>query len=152
MFLVSCVTEIFGYLIPIFGGKYSDRNRLCLALLISGFSSLVTAIIPVDATPDLTFNKISTVFFAGMGKMFISTSLYLLYVYPTKIFPTSVRNTLVSYILCSGRLGAIIAPQVNLLRIVVWEPLPYYVFGLNTIFASSLLLFLPNEKNIKHSI
>ncbi len=75
-----------------------------------------------------------------------------MYVYPAQIFPTSVRNTLVGFILCSGKLGGIIAPQINLLRFTVCAPMPYFIFGINTVLASVAIMFLPNEKLIRHDI
>ncbi len=154
MFLLTCVFEITGYVIAIFGQAYSNRNKLGLSLLLTGCSSLAVAMIPLPP-PHLHFlNPITVAIVAltSISKVFISIALFLVHIYPTQIFPTSVRNTLVAFILCGGKLGGIIAPQINLLRTTVWAPLPYYVFGANTILASIAIVFLPNEKLIRHTV
>lgn len=152
LFLLSGIAEILGFLITLFGTKLSKRSLLCFALFFAGLSLLLAGIIPEDNREGITLNKILTVFSVINGKMLISSCLYLVYIYYNKIFPTSVRNTLVSFIICSGRLGAIIAPQVNLLKVLVWSPMPYYVFGIISMLSSGLVAFLPNEENIKHDI
>lgn len=68
------------------------------------------------------------------------------------IFPTHVRNTLISFVSSIGRVGSMSAAQINLLRFLVWGPLPYYIFGLNALLASVVVFLLPNDKKIKHQI
>lgn len=153
MFLLSCLSEITGYLIAFFGSQYSRKSLMMISLILSGIFSLPVAMIPPpDELDGITLNTIFIMAFASLAKVFCSTSLYLMYHYASLLFPTSVRNTLVSYASCMGRLGSIIAPQINLLRFIVWAPLPYYIFSFNTLLASCAVFFLPNDKKTIHNI
>ena len=149
---MSCISEISGYLLGLYGKEYSRKKWLTFYLVLCSLASLPVALISQEDVKYWTLKKIFVVIFASLGKVFASSSIYLMYHYSSLIYPTSVRNTLVSYVSSFGRLGAIIAPQINLLRFVVWGPLPYYIFCANTFLASLASLILPNDKNIKHEI
>lgn len=154
MFISSSISEIIGYSFNLFGSKYSYRNKLGVYLFIAGCTCLPVALIPVsgETTESFSLNMFFTIVFCSLSKMFTSTCVFMLYLYSSRIFPTSVRNTLISYIGCFGRVGAVLAPQVNLLRYTVWGPLPFYILGANTILTSLTMLLLPNEQLIKHDI
>lgn len=154
MYLLTIIAEICGYLLGLFGEQYSKKSLIALYLGLTSLVSLPVALIPADSDDDVdwSINKISIIMFATMGKVFCSTAVYLLYHFSTLVYPTSVRNTLVSSVTSFGRLGAVLAPQVNLLRFLVWQPLPYYVFSFNTLLACLTVVILPNDKKIKHDI
>ena len=48
-----------------------------------------------------------------LGKMAISSSFAIVFVYAAEIFPTPVRNVGVGGASSTGRIGAIIAPQIG---------------------------------------
>lgn len=152
MFFLSCIGEIAGYLIGLLGKKHSRKNMIALHLGLTALMSLPVALIPSGTGDVLSLNKIFIIFFATMGKVFCSTSLYLMYHFSSLVYPTSVRNTMVSIVSSFGRLGAVIAPQVTLLRFLVWGPLPYYIFSMNTLLACFAVYILPNDKKIRHEI
>jgi len=56
-----------------------------------------------------------------------------------------VFNDQKTFVSCVGRFGSLFASQVNLLRFLVWGPLPYDLFALNAILAAISMSFLPNE-------
>lgn len=141
-----------GYQLLYFGSKYSNRNKLGLSLVVAGLSCIPVALIPIDQSNLFNLNALVTIAFTSLCKIGISISTFYIYVYPSQIFPTSVRNSLVASILCFGKVGAMMSPHVNLLRFTVWQPLPYYIFAINSILAGILTVFLPNELKIKHEI
>ena len=152
MFLLSCVSEITGYCIGLIGPTYSKRNLLVLYLGLAAISSLPVAAIKPDNNNEISMNEIAIIFFASIAKMFASTSCYISYYYSSVIFPTSVRNTLVSFVSSFGRIGSILAPQINLLRFLIWKPLPYYIFTTTTAIGCLITMILPNDNYITHEI
>ncbi len=69
------------------------------------------------------------------------------YVFTSKLYPVNVRNTLVSLVLSVGRIGSLISPQINLLKTLVWAPLPYLIFSFSSLIASFTMIFVPNPSN-----
>ena len=47
----------------------------------------------------------------------------------------------------SARIGGIISPYIMLLGDYIWGPLPYLLFGVISIVAGLLALFLPETRN-----
>ena len=67
-------------------------------------------------------------------------------------YPTNHRNTLVSLVSCVGRIGSLISPQVNILRTIVWQPLPFYVFSGITFVACFFMVFLPDISTLNYDL
>ena len=142
-----------GYFIGLIGTQYPRRNLLTLYLGLAALCSLPVALIPPGKfESQFSMNTIAIILFASLGKMFCTTSMYIMYCYSSTIYPTNIRNTLVSYVSSFGRLGSILAPLINLLRFTVWGPLPYYIFTTTTAIACCLAAFLPNDKLISYDI
>lgn len=153
MFLLSCLFEFTGYLLGLIGSKYPRRYVLTFYLGLTALVSIPVAMIsPVNDANGISLNNIFIIIFASLGKMFTSTSVYLNYYYTSTIFPTSVRNSLVSFVSSTGKIGSFLAPQVNLLRYTVWTQLPYYIFSITTGTAFLLTNILPNDQHIFHDI
>ena len=153
MFLLSCVSEFGGYLLGLIGSKYPRRYLFTFYLGLTALVSIPVAMInPVNDTDQISLNNIFIIIFASLGKMFTSTGVYINYYYSSTIFPTSVRNSLVSFVSSIGKIGSILAPQINLLRYLVWTQLPYYVFSVTTGIACLITNILPNDKLIVHDI
>lgn len=151
MFLSCTVAEIIGMLWGFFGTQYSRRTLLIIYLLVAAIMSFLVAITP-NNSGELNLYSIVIITSASFGKALVSCIFYLIYHYASKLYPTRVRNTLISFACCFGRLGAILAPQIVLLRVLVWSPLPYLIFGLNSLFALVCVFFLPCDKKISFDI
>ncbi|XP_073955081.1 organic cation transporter protein-like [Choristoneura fumiferana] len=79
-----------------------------------------------------------------IGKLSISAVITAVYVYTAELYPTRHRTSLLAYSSMIGRLGAILAPLTPSLRSVIWEHLPFALFG-GMAFLSGLLVFLAPE-------
>lgn len=152
MFFFCTIAEIIGDLCGFFGREYSRRTLLIIYLIITSIASFLVAAIPLNKGESFLLNSLLVMVFAFSGKALISCIFTLIYHYASKLFPTRVRNTYISYASCTARFGAIIAPQIILLRILVWSPLPYFVFALSVLVAAVGVYFLPCDKTIKHDI
>lgn len=69
-----------------------------------------------------------------------------LYIYTVEIFPTNLRQSLLSTCSMFGRIGSMIAPQTPLLA-KVWTPLPMILFGCLGISSAITSLQFPETLN-----
>lgn len=151
MFLLSSLAEVVGYSLGILGNKYSSNTILKICLFMASSCCMIVALMPKDSSGIFSWNSIIIMVFVFIGKATSSTSFTLIYVYTNQIYPTFVRNTLVSYIASCGRFGSLISPQINLLGTTVWGPLPYVIFSGSSLVGCIFLFFLKNPK-LNHEI
>lgn len=109
-FMVSCVAEIPGYLLVfVILNRLGRRWSLCGSLLVCGIACIVTEVMPTSVDPLLRLS----VFL--VAKCAITVSFTVLYVYTAEIYPTTMRNGLMSACSTIGRIGSMLAPQTPLL-------------------------------------
>lgn len=92
------------YLTEKLGRKWS----LCGSLVISGLTCVACELMPSDA---LTWRLVLFL----SGKCAISVSLTVLYIYTTELFPTNIRQSMMSICSTFGRIGSMLAPLTPLL-------------------------------------
>lgn len=148
MYLLSSIAEVIGYISCHLNDKFSRKRVMIFFLGTAGIMCLIVALIPKDVSSDLSVNSILVILFASIGKAMASAAFNSGYVFTTKLYPTSVRNTLVALVSSIGRTGSLISPQINLLRKLVWEPLPYFIFSGSSLLACLLTIFLPDPTNL----
>lgn len=88
--------------------KLGRKWSIFLSMMISGGACILTEYLPEDAA---TWRLV--LFIVGKGG--ISVSITVLYVYCSELFPTNVRQSLLSVGCTFGRLGSMAAPQTPLL-------------------------------------
>jgi len=136
-FLLSMVAEVPSYLIGIFVmNRYGRRITLSGGLLLSGLACLITGLVPGDP-------PVIRMVFSLLGKFFISCVLATVYSYTSELFPDSSRTTVVGLCSMSGRIGAILAPELEQLGRNVSQTLPYIIFAGVDIIVGLLCLVLP---------
>uniref|UniRef100_A0AAG5DWA7 Major facilitator superfamily (MFS) profile domain-containing protein n=2 Tax=Anopheles atroparvus TaxID=41427 RepID=A0AAG5DWA7_ANOAO len=121
--------------------RFPRRITQFVSLALCGVLCLLTQVIPSDVS------WINTVMFL-MSKMAISFSFGVLYIYTSEIFPTNLRQSLLSMCSMIGRLGAIVAPQMPLLA-KVWSPLPMVLFGSIALVSAITILKFPETGNVR---
>ncbi|XP_033114133.1 organic cation transporter protein-like [Anneissia japonica] len=91
--------------------------------------------------------------FGLTGKFAISSCYNIHFVFAAEIFPTPVRNVGIGLATMVGNCGAVLAPQLMYIG-VVWEQLPYFIFGCFSGIGVLLILLLPETKgtNLPQSI
>lgn len=109
-FMVSCVAEVPGYLLVfVILNRLGRRWSLCGSLFVCGIACVVTEVMPASVDP---FLKLGVFLVA---KCAITVSFTVLYVYTAEIYPTNMRNGLMSTCSTIGRIGSMLAPQTPLL-------------------------------------
>ncbi|XP_060659361.1 LOW QUALITY PROTEIN: solute carrier family 22 member 7-like [Drosophila nasuta] len=88
--------------------------------------------------------------FAGplyfLAKMTSTGSFMVLYFFTSEIFPTSCRNSLLSFCSMVGRFGSMLAPQTPLL-INYYKYAPHLLFATFGLLASVIAMFFPETAN-----
>eukprot|EP00092_Neocalanus_flemingeri_P011334 GFUD01012213.1.p1 GENE.GFUD01012213.1~~GFUD01012213.1.p1 ORF type:complete len:487 (-),score=98.48 GFUD01012213.1:68-1528(-) len=119
---------------------YGRRPALAGFMMVSGCSCLV---IHIFSGSVLGFLETS---FALFGKMCITASFNVAYIFSGEVFATSIRNSSMGIVSGMGRVGAILSPYI----VMAGETMPgfhFFVFGLLGISGGILSLWLPETKD-----
>ena len=145
MILLSSLAEAVGHTIVLLDSKLSKKTLLIQVLAVASVMCCCVAFIPVDQDDDdiLSWTKTAIILATSITKCMVTAAINLAYLYASEIYPTNIRNTMISNLSSIGRIGAIIAPQINLLGSLVWSPLPYLVFSLSSFLGSLFVIILP---------
>lgn len=115
-FMLISLVEIPAYILTYFiMGRVGRRWSLCGTMLLSGMACLGTLLVEPQSVEDTNASSIGQLVLYLVGKFAITSSFSILYVYTTEIFPTSMRNGLMSTCSMIGRVGSMLAPQTPLL-------------------------------------
>ena len=143
-FMLAAAVEIPAYLINLYllnKPRFGRRISLSSLMLFAGVALLSMAAVPKD-------QRTIVIVLAMLGKLAITSSYGVVYIYSAEIFPTEVRNAGVGGASVCARIGGILCPYVNLLA-EWWAPLPSLAYGSLAIFAGLLALLLPETLNKK---
>ncbi|XP_075239117.1 solute carrier family 22 member 15-like [Convolutriloba macropyga] len=84
---------------------------------------------------------------ALFGKICISISFGIAFLYAAEIIPTCVRATGISFCTLVSRIATIVTPYSLLLSEEIWEPLTFLLFGILAIAGGLMALLLPETHN-----
>ena len=118
--------------------KLGRRWSLCGSMVLGGSALLLTAAVPTDTAKDV---------FAHIGKLFITCSKVMIYVYAVEIFPTVVRGVGLGSSSMFGRVGGVLTPLFGHELVAVSKIAPAIIFGLLSVLAGLLTLLLPETNN-----
>ena len=148
MFMLSCIGEFIGYSICFLNDRFSRKKVMIVFLMSATMFCLLASVSPKDSDGVTTWRSMLTIFFATAGKAAASASFNSIFVYTFRMFPTNVRNTLFALCNSIGKIGSLVSPQINILRTLVWAPLPYMIFSSSAVIASFVLFFLPDPSKL----
>lgn len=112
------VIEIPGTILTyILMNRMGRRWSLCGTMVICGLACFGTLFVPASHQDFLRLQLFL------IGKLAITTSFGIVYVYTAEIFPTNMRNGLMSTCSMVGRIGSMLAPQTPLLVTIL-----HYIF------------------------
>ncbi|CAD5121698.1 DgyrCDS10183 [Dimorphilus gyrociliatus] len=137
-FIISGLVEIIGTLVAIPVTHFIGRKYpICSAMLLGGIFLLITVFLSDD-----------TVIFilAMIGKLSISVSFIMIWLYTGELFPTSVRNSVVGGASFFGRFGSALSPAVAYSAKTHKTP-TIIVLGCISFSAGLVALLLPETKN-----
>ncbi|XP_033637301.1 organic cation transporter protein-like [Asterias rubens] len=141
-FFLLGLVEIPGYVVSYFMLEWWGRRpSLSLAHFIAGVSGVLCACIPVTTAGGFDMTAVITTF-ALIGKLGVTISFGVDFVYGAEIFPTTIRNGAFGFCSFAARIGGILAPFVLYLKDV--SPfIPLNIFGALSLIAAVIVLVLP---------
>ncbi|XP_065360856.1 organic cation transporter protein isoform X2 [Calliphora vicina] len=140
-FIFIAMVEIPGFLLPLLiMDRFGRRYSLFGCMFISGLCCLATIFMPPES-----HNLQLSLFL--IGKLTITASFQVLYFFTSEIFPTNLRNSLLSFCSMMGRFGSMVAPQTPLLA-KYYENAPAILFAATAIVSAFLSLLFPETTNL----
>lgn len=135
-FILGCLIEIPGNTIAwIIMNKIGRKYSLVSSFLLCGITCIAGGFVP-----EKIFGV--QIFLFLVGKMAITSSFAISYVYSAEVMPTVVRSGGVGAFSTFSRLGALLAPFVPLLKFI-FDFLPLLIFGVFAFIAGILAILLP---------
>lgn len=108
-FAFIALVEIPGFFMPLLiMDRFGRRYSLCGLMLFSGLCCIGTIFAGGD-------QQVMQLVLFLVGKLTITASFQVLYFFASEIFPTNLRNSLLSFCSMMGRFGSMLAPQTPLL-------------------------------------
>ncbi|XP_017864324.1 PREDICTED: organic cation transporter protein [Drosophila arizonae] len=140
-FAYIALVEIPGFFMPLLiMDRFGRRYSLCGLMIFSGICCIGTIFAGGDQ------QTLQLVLFL-VGKLTITASFQVLYFFASEIFPTNLRNSLLSFCSMMGRFGSMLAPQTPLLA-KYYANAPAILFACAAIFSGCLTLFFPETTNL----
>lgn len=151
MCFLSSTSETIGYICCYLNDRFSRKKVLISFLASASIMCLTVVLIPLgNQSNGISWSAILIILFASIGKAMASAAFNSAYVFTSQLYPTSVRNTLVSVVSSSSRIGSLLAPQINMLRSLVWGPLPYLIFSGASLVSCVFTFFLPDTSSLNY--
>lgn len=137
---ISALVEIPGLMMaPLFLQKFGRRTTTSAAYALACLCSILCPLFG-------DYDNVSTAF-AMLGKVFIASSLAMVFLYPVELFPTPLRNTAVGYCSALARLGGLLSPFIAFAG-EAFKWVPFYILSSTALLASISILLLPETKGI----
>ncbi|CAK8683378.1 unnamed protein product [Clavelina lepadiformis] len=143
---LSGLVELPSYVISMF---LIDRNwagrRKTLAgtLLFCGVACVAIMFVHVNEDTGTSTAKLVL---GLLGKLAISASFAIVYIYASELFPTVIRNVGMGTSSVCARVGGMLAPYIPSLKKFA-APLPFVIFGLVSLIAGFISFALPETLN-----
>ncbi|XP_022095364.1 organic cation transporter protein-like [Acanthaster planci] len=174
-FFLAGLVEIPAYILcQLLLGRIGRKWLICIFMTVGGVSLLSTLAVPKGSSSYLyplphnsvTQNRFKrvvannkennnsnlgtlTLAIAMIGKLCISGSYAIVYLYAIEIFPTPVRNAGVGGGAMLSRIGSISSPYILLLADYTFPEFPFLIFGSFTLVSGILMLVLPDTMGVK---
>ncbi|KAJ9578896.1 hypothetical protein L9F63_004853 [Diploptera punctata] len=135
-FFLSSIVEIPSYLCCwVVMDRWGRRWPLCVSMILSGFTCIVTVLLPQDAV-------LETLALFLISKFFISASFLIIYPFAGELYPTQLRGIGIGISAYIAGLGLIIIPFVTYLGTELLV-LPLVILGVISVIGGISGLRLP---------
>lgn len=85
--------------------------------------------------------------FMLVGKMFIQGAFNILYIFTSELYPTVIRNSAVGTCSMVARMGAGVTGYVAILSDITLPIVPMIIFGVFSLVAGTMVVFLPETQD-----
>ncbi|KAE8749494.1 hypothetical protein FOCC_FOCC003759 [Frankliniella occidentalis] len=139
-FILAGLVEIPSYVVAWFvSDRWGRRAGVGGALIVTGGSLLAFLMLPEG------LEWLQLILYLT-GKLGITTSFTVLYVFTAELFPTNARHSAIGLCSTIGRIGSVVAPQAPLLEVFFWG-MPILVFSVVCLGGACVTLMLPETLN-----
>ncbi|XP_023223332.1 carcinine transporter-like [Centruroides sculpturatus] len=140
-FCISALVELPGIIIAWFTMERIGRRwTMCVAMLLGGSSLISTGFIPSGYVW-------TTFALSNIGKLGISGSFAVIYVFASELVPTVLRSLALATCSFTSGFVLILAPQLLYMAETYGRALPLTVFGILSLIGGVLILLLPETLN-----
>ncbi|KAG6446076.1 hypothetical protein O3G_MSEX004261 [Manduca sexta] len=140
-FMLVTLVEVPAYIVVVIVlDKYGRKKTLVATYITCAVMSLLFAFLPRSDYWSIPLYLI--------GKWSVTLAYSSVYIYVSEVFPTNMRQTLISVCSTAGRIGSLIAPVTPLLSLY-HKSMPTVIFGAMCIISSMLVLMLPETRNMR---
>ncbi|CAG9566352.1 unnamed protein product [Danaus chrysippus] len=140
-FMLVVLVEIPAYIVVVIVlDKYGRKKTMIANFLTCSITSLLFAFLPRSDWWSLPLYLI--------GKWSVTLTYSSVYIYVSEVFPTNMRQTLISFCSTAGRIGSLIAPLTPLLS-QYHQSMPTVIFGGMCFISSLLVIMLPETRNMR---
>lgn len=150
MLLMSTVSGIVGTLLCNLNEKIGYKKALLTYLFSLGLSLLVLASISFESSLNL-----EKWFILIKGGLYFFSKTMIIAAYNTAIvicaelFDIKLRLNVMLILNCIGCISTLFAPQVNLLKYLIWKPLPFIIYALSSFVSFLIAYHLPVARRLK---
>ncbi|XP_041980415.1 organic cation transporter protein-like [Aricia agestis] len=139
-FMIVVLVEIPAYIVVVIVlDKYGRKRVILVNYVICAATSILFAFLPRSDYWSIPLYLV--------GKWCVTLTYSSVYIYVSEVFPTSMRQTLISFCSTAGRIGSLIAPLTPLLT-EYHKSMPTVLFGGMCLISSLLVILLPETRNI----
>ncbi|XP_060804425.1 organic cation transporter protein isoform X1 [Amyelois transitella] len=140
-FMLVVLVEIPAYVVVVIVlDKYGRKKTLITTFIICAVTSLLFAFLPRSDLWSLPLYLI--------GKWSVTLAYSSVYIYVSEVFPTNMRQTLISVCSTAGRIGSLLAPVTPLLS-QYHKSMPTVIFGIMATLSCLLVFLLPETRNMR---
>jgi MFS family permease len=142
IFILSSFFEFVGILVCFLNDRLGRKKALFIYLFIVSFASVLIAFLTEN------INKFEWILYFKLGlfllaRTMVSSAFNTSIIYTAELYEIKNRNTAITIISSFGFLVSLFSPQINALKVLIWNPLPYLIYAFFGIIACAILLFLP---------
>jgi MFS family permease len=158
MYFLSCIAEVIGYICCYFNDLFGRRKTICgffavttLMYALLAYFNLGNEEIHLKTNGVISNQAMFLMMLSLIGKCAVSGAYNNAYIYTSELYPTSCRNTAVIFLTCFGSISSLVAPQINMLKTLIFAPMPYIVYSITALLAVLSVYYLP-ERYKSHQI
>ena len=147
MYFLSTLAELVGYICCYINDIIGRKRTLSVFFIITALVYALMAYLSVGTTSYSSNKTIILLVLALIGKCAISGAYNLIYIYTSELYSSSTRNTVLLLLVCFGGTSSMVAPQINMLKSLMWNPLPYLIYSVFSFLTCICIWFLPDVTN-----
>ena len=150
MLLLSTLSGVMGALLCNLNEKIGYKRALLSYIFTTGLSLTIVSALPYDGI--LLERKWFLILKGGiylLAKTMIIAAYNTAIIMVSELFEIKLRLNAMLILNCVGCLATLFAPQINLLRCLVWRPLPFLIYAFWSFVSFLISYHLPIAKSLQ---